>query len=294
MYLSICFIIILGEMKGDTKMNRFVVEDLFGIEGFNIAWYGVIIGFGMLLGVLLATYRAKKKGYQSDLIFDFILIALPVAIICARLYYVVFEWEDYVGNPIKIFAIREGGLAIYGGVIGGFLSAVVFCKINKFPILKLIDLAIPSLVLGQAIGRWGNFMNQEAYGAIITNPKLQFFPFGVYIDAVSEWHQATFFYESTWNIVLFALLLVVARRMKKDGSLLAIYFMGYGMGRFLVEGLRTDSLYLFHVIRVSQLLSLLLVIGGIILFVLLKKGRLQSDVYQGKYVDEKLAREIKS
>ena len=101
-------------------MNRFVVEDLFGIEGFNIAWYGVIIGVGMLLGVLLATYRAKKKGYQSDLIFDFILIALPIAIICARLYYVVFEWEDYVGNPIKIFAIREGGLAIYGGVIGGF------------------------------------------------------------------------------------------------------------------------------------------------------------------------------
>ena len=270
-------------------MNRFMVEDLFGIEGFNIAWYGVIIGVGMLLGVLLATYRAKKKGYQSDLIFDFILIALPIAIICARLYYVVFEWEDYVGNPIKIFAIREGGLAIYGGVIRGFLSAVVFCKINKFPILKLIDLAIPSLVLGQAIGRWGNFMNQEAYGAIITNPKLQFFPFGVYIDAISEWHQATFFYESTWNIVLFALLLVVARRMKEDGSLLAIYFMGYGMGRFLVEGLRTDSLYVFHVIRVSQLLSLLLVIGGIILFVLLKKGKLQSDAYHGKY-----ARKIKS
>lgn len=275
-------------------MNRFVVEDLFGIEGFNIAWYGVIIGVGMLLGVLLATYRAKKKGYQSDLIFDFILIALPIAIICARLYYVVFEWEDYVGNPIKIFAIREGGLAIYGGVIGGFLSAVVFCKINKFPILKLIDLAIPSLVLGQAIGRWGNFMNQEAYGAIITNPKLQIFPFGVYIDAISEWHQATFFYESTWNIVLFTLLLVVARRMKKDGSLLAIYFMGYGMGRFLVEGLRTDSLYLFHVIRVSQLLSLLLVIGGIILFVLLNKGKLQSDAYHGKYAAEKLTREIKS
>lgn len=219
-------------------------------------------------------------------------MALPIAIICARLYYVVFEWEDYVGNPIKIFAIREGGLAIYGGVIGGFLSAVVFCKINKFPILKLIDLAIPSLVLGQAIGRWGNFMNQEAYGAIITNPKFQFFPFGVYIDAISEWHQATFFYESTWNIVLFALLLVAARRMKKDGSLLAIYFMGYGMGRFLVEGLRTDSLYLFHVIRVSQLLSLLLVIGGIILFVLLKKGRLQSGAYHGKYANEKLTREI--
>ena len=172
----------------------------------------------------------------------------------------VFEWEDYVGNPIKIFAIREGGLAIYGGVIG----------------------------------RWGYFMNQEAYGAIITNPKLQFFPFGVYIDAISEWHQTIFFYESTWNIILFVLLLGVARRMKKDGGLLAIYFIGYGMGRFLVEGFRTDSVYVFHLIRVSQLLSLLLVIGGIILFILLKKGRLRSDVYQGKYVDEKIARKIKS
>jgi len=254
-------------------MSRFMVEDLFGIEGFNIAWYGVIIGFGMLLGVLLATNRAEKKGYKSDLIFDFILIALPIAIICARLYYVAFEWESYVGNLLNIFAIRQGGLAIYGGIIGGLLSAVIFCKINKFPVLKLVDLAIPSLVLGQAIGRWGNFMNQEAYGAIITSPKLQFFPYGVYIDAVSEWHQATFFYESTWNLVLFVLLLVVARRIKKDGSLLAIYFVGYGTGRFLIEGLRTDRLYLFHVIRVSQLLSLLLVIGGIILLVLLKKRK---------------------
>lgn len=131
----------------------------------------------MLLGVMLATYRAKKKGYQSDLIFDFILIALPIAIICARLYYVVFEWEDYVGNPIKIFAIREGGLAIYGGVIEGFLSAVVFCKINKFPILKLIDLAIPSLVLGQVIGRWGNFMNQEALWCNHYQSETSIFPF---------------------------------------------------------------------------------------------------------------------
>lgn len=267
-------------------MSIFMVEDLFGIEGFNIAWYGVIIGFGMLLGVLLSIYRAKKKGYKSDLIIDFILIALPVAIICARLYYVVFEWEAYIGNPLKMFAIREGGLAIYGGVIGGFLSAVIFCKINNFSVLKLVDLAIPSLVLGQAIGRWGNFINQEAYGTIITNAELQFFPYGVYIDTVNEWHQATFFYESIWNLVLFVLLIMIAVRMKKDGSLLAIYFIGYGIGRFFIEGLRTDSLYIFNVIRISQLLSLLLIIGGIILLLLLQKGKLQSDKYHGKYANE--------
>jgi phosphatidylglycerol:prolipoprotein diacylglycerol transferase len=265
-------------------MSRFVVEDLFGINGFNITWYGVIIGFGMLLGVLLANYRAKKNDYKSDLIFDFILIALPVAIVCARFYYVVFEWKEYLNNPLKIFAIREGGLAIYGGVIGGFLSAAVFCKINKFPILKLIDLAIPSLILGQAIGRWGNFMNQEAYGAIITNPKFQFFPYGVYIDAVSEWHQATFFYESMCNLLLFIIVLIIARKTKKDGILLAAYFIGYGSARFFIEGLRTDSLYLFGGIRVSQILSLLLIIGGGMLLVLIKKSYIPGGKYNGKYL----------
>ena len=264
-------------------MNRFIVENLFGIRGFNIAWYGVIIGLGMLLGVMLAVYRAESDGYKSDLIIDFILIAFPVAIICARLYYVVFEWGYYAANPIKILAIREGGLAIYGGVIGGFISAVIFSRVNKFPLLKLIDLAIPSLVLGQAIGRWGNFMNQEAYGGLITNSKLQFFPYGVYIDAVSEWHQATFFYESMWNLVLFIALMVILEKIKKDGGLLVIYFIGYGIGRFLIEGLRTDSLYLFSGIRVSQMLSLVLVFVGIFLFVYISKSQLQYKEYSGKY-----------
>lgn len=268
-------------------MNRFAVEDLFGIEGFSIAWYGVIIGFGVLLGVLLASYRAKKNGYESDLIFDFILIALPAAIVCARLYYVFFEWQDYVKNPLKIFATREGGLAIYGGVIGGFLSAVVFCKINKFPLLKLIDLAIPSLILGQAIGRWGNFMNQEAYGEIIRDPKFQFFPYGVYIDAVSEWHQATFFYESMWTLLLFIIVLFIAGKTKKDGILLSVYLIGYGSARFFIEGLRTDSLYLFAGIRVSQMLSLLLVVGGVFLLVLIKKSHVINREYNGKYLISK-------
>ncbi|EQB88698.1 phosphatidylglycerol:prolipoprotein diacylglycerol transferase [Clostridium punense] len=266
-------------------MNRFLIEDLFGIEGFNIAWYGVIIGVGMVLGILLASYRAKKNGYKTDLIFDYFLIALPIAIICARMYYVAFEWEVYANNPINILAIREGGLAIYGGVIGGMLAALIFTKANKFPLLKLVDLVIPSLVLGQSIGRWGNFVNQEAYGELIANPKFQFFPYGVYIEAISEWHQATFFYESIWNLLLFILLIAIARKTKKDGIMVAIYFIFYGLGRFLIEGLRTDSLYLFGGIRVSQALSLLLIVTGIILFALIQKGKIQGNDYHGKYLN---------
>ena len=205
-------------------MDRFMIHNLFGIEGFNIAWYGVIIGVGMILAVAVAAFRAKRAGYKTDLILDFVLFAVPIAIICARIYYVIFEWDMYSGDLMKIFAIREGGLAIYGGVIGGVLTAVVFCKIQKFPLLKLLDFAMPSLLLGQIIGRWGNFVNQEAFGNVITNPDLQFFPYGVYIDSLQEWHQATFFYESSANLILFILMMIAARKVKKrrmDGRVLS-------------------------------------------------------------------------
>lgn len=264
-------------------MHNYAIENLFGIQGFNIAWYGIIIGCGMVLAVLLADYRAKKQGYNTDLIYDFILPGIVISIICARLYYVVFEWEEYASNPMKIFAIREGGLAIYGGVLGGIIWAMIFCKKNKFPFLKLADIAIPSLVLGQIIGRWGNFMNQEAFGNIITNPKLQFFPYGVYIDRLQEWHQATFFYESLWNTILLILMFIVFKRVKKSGYMLVMYFIGYGTGRFLIEGLRTDSLYILPGIRVSQMLSLILVAIGVILFASIKK-RPDEVNYTGKYL----------
>ena len=198
-------------------MDRFMIHNLFGIDGFNIAWYGVIIGCGMVLATCLAAWRAKKAGYKTDLILDFVLFAIPIALVCARIYYVIFEWDYYSMDLSKIFAIREGGLAIYGGVIGGILTAVVFCRMNKFPLLKMMDLAMPSLLLGQIIGRWGNFVNQEAFGNVITDPKLQFFPYGVYIDSLQEWHQATFFYESALNLILFIIMLIVARKVKKDG-----------------------------------------------------------------------------
>ncbi len=247
-------------------MQPYMIENLFGIEGWNIAWYGIIIGIGIFLGLALASYRTKKYNVKQELIYDFILIALPVAIICTRAYYVIFEWENYADNPIKIFAIWEGGLAIYGGVLGGLLTAVIFCRIKRFPLLYFLDLVIPSLVLGQMIGRWGNFTNQEAYGNIVTDSSRQFFPYAVFVEELGEWHQATFFYESMWNLCLLIVMLIVSRHRHKRGVLLCLYFSGYGAGRFLIEGLRTDSLYIFPGLRVSQVLSLVLMVAGFLLW----------------------------
>ena len=264
-------------------MNRLAVTNLFGIQGLNIAWYGIIIASGLLLGIWLGNARARKRGWSSDLLLDFILLAVPLAVIGARTYYVAFEWEYFAANPAKIIAINQGGLAIYGAVIGGFLAAFFFSRATKFPFLKLIDLVIPSLILGQAIGRWGNFINQEAFGALVTNPQLQFFPLAVYIQSLGEWHQATFFYESFCNSILLVVTLLIARKGVKDGTLLATYFIGYGTIRAVIEGLRTDSLYLFGSIRVSQVLSAVLVLVGIAMLILIKKGVLKTKTYDGKY-----------
>ncbi|HHY26569.1 MAG TPA: prolipoprotein diacylglyceryl transferase [Desulfitobacterium dehalogenans] len=263
--------------------NRFLVQNLFGIEGLDIAWYGAIIAFGIIIGVWLAGREAERQGIKGEMIFDFLIIVLPLAIIGARAYYVIFEWANYVDNPMRIFAIREGGLAIYGGVIGGFIGALIFAKINRFPLLRLTDMVVPSLILGQAIGRWGNFVNQEAFGNLVTNPNLQFFPYAVFIERLGEWHQATFFYESMWNLCIFAVLIYFRKRTKFTGQLLATYFMGYGLGRFWIEGLRTDSLYLIPGLRASQALSLILIIVGILMFVFRKKLFKEHLEYEGKY-----------
>lgn len=264
-------------------MSKYLIENLFGIEGWNIAWYGVIIAFGMVLGVSLAIYRAKKQGIKEDLIFDFILLVLPVAIICARGYYVIFEWDNYSGDILSIFKIWKGGLAIYGSVLGGLVTAILFCRYHRFPLFRFLDLVVPSLVLGQAIGRWGNFVNQEAFGNLVTDTSLQFFPYAVYIDALGDWHQATFFYESVWNVCLLAVMLIISSKGPKTGTLICMYFVFYGLGRFLVEGIRTDSLYIIPGIRASQVLSLLLILGGMLLYVLFVRCNKLKYVYSGKY-----------
>lgn len=253
-------------------MNKYLIENLFGIEGWNIAWYGVIVACGMLLGLALAVYRAKKEDIHSDVLYDFLLIAAPIAILCARAYYVIFKWESYADNPVKILTIWEGGLAIYGGVIGGIITAIVFCRIKKLSFLQFADLLLPSLVLGQSIGRWGNFMNQEAYGNLITDPRQQFFPYGVFIEETQQWYQATFFYESFSNAILLVVMLISYPRFKRWGCLIPMYMIGYGVIRFAVEGLRTDSLYLLPGLRVSQLLSVILIVTGVIVVALLHHG----------------------
>lgn len=262
---------------------KYVAENLFGIDGWNIAWYGVIITCGMILGVILASVRARQDGLKSDMLLDFVLFATPIAILCARAYYVIFEWESYADNLWSAFKIWEGGLAIYGGVIGGLLTVIFFCRYHHFPLMRFLDLVIPSLVLGQAIGRWGNFVNQEAFGNVVSDVTMQFFPYAVYIEKLQEWHQATFFYESAWNICLLIAMLLVSRKKAKTGIMVCMYFCFYGLGRFLIEGLRTDSLYLFPGLRVSQLLSLVLMCVGIFLwFWGVRKDKFTTE-YRGKY-----------
>ena len=243
--------------------------DGFSLFGLEIRFYGLIMAFAMLIGVLLACKLAKKRGIKSDDIYLLALIVLPCAIVGARLYYCFFYEYDYSFR--ELFNIKQGGMAIYGGVIGGIVGIVIFALIKKnWKILfTLMDIAAPCLILGQALGRWGNFFNQEAYGNMITNPNLQWFPFAVWIEAENAWFQATFFYESLWNLIGFVILMFAYYKSSKTGTVAGAYLVWYGLGRTWIEGLRTDSLYLGSTgIRVSQLLSILLVVAGAIILII--------------------------
>ena len=227
---------------------------LFGV---SVHWYGVIIAFGMALAVLLAMRREQGLGLPRETALDLALAGIPAAIVCARLYYVIFSWRAYADRPIRALFIWEGGMAIYGGIIGGVLAGYIYARRKKLPFLKLADLAAPSIALGQAIGRWGNFVNQEAYGAVAAHEWQRRFPISVFIRADGQWHYATFFYESVWCFLIVAALLTGEKKklFRRDGQLFLCYVFLYALERSLVEGLRADSLYLGP-LRVSQLLSL--------------------------------------
>ena len=225
--------------------------------GLTFHWYGVIIAVGMALAVALACAREKCLGLPRDTALDLALVGIPAAIVCARLYYVAFSWREYAANPIQALYIWQGGMAIYGGIIGGVLAGYLYARHKHLPFLRLADLAAPSIALGQAIGRWGNFINQEAYGAVATRPWQQRFPISVFIRADGQWHFATFFYESAWCFIIVGALLIGERKriFRRDGEIFRAYVFLYALERALVEGLRADSLYLGP-FRVSQLLSL--------------------------------------
>jgi len=235
----------------------------FEIFGISIRWYGILISLGMLIGIFLAYSEAKKQGYNPDDIIDLALWAIPSALIGARLYYVIFQWEYYKGDILRIINTREGGLAIHGGLIGGILAGYLFTRVKKMPFWKTADIVAPSIALGQAIGRWGNFINGEAHGGP-TN-----LPWAIMVDGVKV--HPTFLYESLWDFGLFLFLIFYRKKKKFDGEIILLYGIIYSAGRFWIEGLRTDSL-MFMGMRVAQLVSVVIIILGLIAYSRLRRN----------------------
>ena len=229
----------------------------FNILGLPIRWYGIFIATGMMVGILLANFISKLKSVDYDELLNVVLISFPIAIIGARAYYVIFEFNQYKDNLIQVFNIRQGGLAIHGGIIFGMLAAFIYTRYKKENLLQFADVAAPSIIIGQAIGRWGNFFNSEAHGGPVTQTFISKFPNfiqkGMLIDGV--YYHPTFLYESIWNMVVCLLLIYLLTKTFKRGTVFFSYIGLYSIGRFFIEGLRTDSL-MFIGIRVAQLISL--------------------------------------
>ena len=227
---------------------------------FSPNMYGLLIAGGILTAVLLAHRDEKRLGLPKDTSIDMALCTVPLGVLGARLYYVLFRWDVYAANPVSALYVWEGGLAIYGGLIGGFWGLVLLARFKRLKLASLLDLIIPYVLLAQAIGRWGNFFNGEAYGQLVTDTALQFFPYAVNVEGA--WYQATFFYESVADLIGF-LIMFFTRKRWRLGDGLPLYAIVYGIPRFFIEGLRSDSLYIGGTgIRVSQVLSAALAVLG--------------------------------
>ena len=237
------------------------------IGNIIIYWYSVILLIAFTIGCILILKEAKKQDIPKDKLEDFIFYTIPICLLGARIYYVLFEFNYYKNYPIDIFKVWEGGLAIHGGIIAGFLCLIHFTKKNKINMLKMLDILVVSLILGQIIGRWGNFMNGEAYGPVTSLKFLQtihlpkFIIDGMYIDGM--YHHPTFLYESLWNLIGFIIMIIIRNtKINRLGLLTSIYFIWYGIGRFLIETLRTDSL-MFLNIKIAQIISIIFILIGI-------------------------------
>ena len=224
----------------------------FQLGPLTIHFYGAIIALGLVLAVLYASRRSREFGIKEDDLLDGVLWVTPFAILCARAYYCLFSWEQYAANPIKVLYIWEGGLAIYGGVIGAVVGVLVFCHVKKIRTATILDLVLLGFLIGQSLGRWGNFFNREAFGAE-TDTFLRMGLMNRYTEEVKYYHP-TFLYESVWNAAGFLLLHLLSKKRKYDGQIALGYAAWYGLGRTFIEGLRTDSLY-WGPFRVSQLLA---------------------------------------
>lgn len=258
----------------------------FSIGSTDIYWYGIIIALGFAIAVFAAVSLAKKYGISPETIYDIVIYGTPTAIICARLYYVIFEWEYYANNLSDIVKIWNGGIAIYGAIIGAVLSSVIYCRVKKCNMPLVFDIGAVGLVIGQIFGRWGNFFNQEAFGKntesifgmtgnVIKERLSEMAAVGMNVSPELPVHP-TFLYESLWNVGVLVILLFMFKRRKFDGQNFLTYISLYGLGRFFIEGLRTDSLYLGS-LRISQVVAALtfaLGIAAIIYFMKTKKRKL--------------------
>ena len=282
--------VIFPHLFGGIKIEHLdpVAFRLFGLE---VYWYGIIITAGIVAGYYLAAYRAKKMSFDPEIINDFVLYAVIAAVIGARVYYVIFSWQDYKDNLLYIFNLRRGGLAIYGAVIGAVAAALAYSKWKKTSFFKIADVAAPGLILGQIIGRWGNFMNMEAFGGASDGllamalrwDKVKYIPAGMenqftLIDGVKYLQvQPTFLYESLWNLGVLLFLLFWTKKRRFDGEIFCLYLLGYGLGRVWIEGLRTDQLLLSAGVPVSQVLAGILIIGSAAWWVIGRKKQPVSD-----------------
>lgn len=234
----------------------------FTLFGIDIMWYGILIATGMVIAVFIALREAKRLKISEDDILNLAMIAIPCGLIGARAYYVIFNWSYYAGNIAEILNFRGGGLAIHGGLIGGILAGFIYAKIKKINFFKLADCVVLGIPLAQAIGRWGNFLNQEAHGGP-TN-----LPWGIMVDGVKV--HPTFLYESIWDLGVFLFLFIFRKKQKYQGQILVDYIILYSIGRFFIEGLRTDSLMLGP-LRMAQVVSLVCIIIGVILNYILSR-----------------------
>lgn len=247
--------------------------EMFSIGSFSLRWYSFFILMGIMLGLIIAVFEEKRKGFPKDFVIDLGFWLILAGIVGARAYYVLFNLDYYLKEPLQIFATWNGGLAIHGGIIGGLIALIIFCKKKNIEVIRACDLAVPSLIIAQAIGRWGNFFNSEAHGPLTTLAYLKdmnipdFVIKGMYING--NYYIPTFYYESLWCILGFIILMVLRYVLKKHnkGILTSIYLIWYGIGRVYIESLRTDSLMLGN-IKIAQLVSILSIVIGIIVLIL--------------------------
>lgn len=260
------------------NINLTISRIAFSIGGIDIYWYAIFIAIAFLIAILAVKKDCKKYNINYNDILELMIIAIPIAIICARLYYVIFNMEYYFYNPREIINIRNGGLAIYGGIIGAVITIIIFCKIKKLKVLDMFDILVPYLALGQAIGRWGNFINGEAHG-ISTN---SIFRMGIIENGIYMEVHPTFLYESIGTLIIFFILLYLKNHRKYKGQLTLVYLLLYSAIRTVVEGLRTDSLMIGN-IRISQLISIIIFVIVIILFIYINKKKKEIKLIEENY-----------